>query len=110
MPRGKSLAELERECGRLQERISAQRSQVPARFAPVAQLLQFGDRAAQTVQAARNFIQQHPWAIGAAGALLVLRRPRSLGRWVKRGLLVWRTWRTARNLAEAVQRQLNRPG
>lgn len=109
MRRRKSLAELERERGRLLERISVQRSQLPAQFAPVAQLLQFGERVAHTVQAARSFVQRHPLALGAIGAVLVLRRPRSLGRWVKRGLLVWRTWRTARNFAQVVQRQLNRP-
>jgi hypothetical protein len=109
MRRRKSLAELERERGRLLERIGAQRSQLPAQFAPVAHLLQFGERVAHTVQAARTFVQQHPWAMGAIGAVLVLRRPRSLGRWMKRGLLVWRTWRTARNFAHVIQRQLNRP-
>ncbi|KQP47605.1 YqjK family protein [Pseudorhodoferax sp. Leaf274] len=108
MRRSKSLAELERERGRLLERIGAQRSQLPTQFAPVAHLLQFGERVAQTVQAARDFVQRHPWAMGTVGALLVLRRPRSIGRWAKRGLLIWRTWRTARNLVQAVQRQLNR--
>nr|WP_145549209.1 YqjK family protein [Variovorax boronicumulans] len=109
MRRRKSLAELERERGRLLERISVQRSQLPADFALVAQLLQFGERVAMTIQAARSFVQRHPWALGAIGAVMVLRRPRSLGRWLKRGLLVWRTWRTARNFAQVIQRQLNRP-
>ncbi|WP_326537965.1 YqjK family protein [Pseudorhodoferax sp.] len=104
----KSLAELERERGRLLERIASQRGQLSVEFVPVQHLLQFGERVAQTAQAARNFVQNHPWAMGTFGALLVLRRPRSIGRWVKRGLLAWRTWRTARNLLQAIQRQLNR--
>lgn len=110
MRRSKSLAELERERGRLLERIAVQRSQLPVQMAPVAQLLQLGDRLVQTVQAGRDFVRRHPWAVGAAGALMVLRRPRSIGRWLKRGLFVWRGWRTARNVMQAVQRQLDRPG
>lgn len=110
MRRSKSLIELERERGRLLERVAIQRSQLSAQFVPVAQLLQLGDRVAQTVQAGRDFVRQHPWAMGTLGALMLLRRPRSLGRWAKRGLLVWRTWRSARNLAQAVQRQIARLG
>lgn len=110
MPSSKSLAELERERGRLLERIAGQRNQLAVQFVPVAHLLQFGERVAQTAKAARNFVLQHPWAMGALGAAMVLRRPRSIGRWLKRGLLVWRTWRTGRNLLQAVQRQLDRAG
>lgn len=108
MRRSKSLVELEGERGRLLERIAGQRSQLSTQFVPVAHLLQLGERVAQTVQAGRDFVHRHPWAVGTFGALMVLRRPRSIGRWVKRGLLVWRTWRTARNLAQAIQRQLDR--
>ncbi|HVR50978.1 MAG TPA: YqjK family protein [Pseudorhodoferax sp.] len=110
MRRSKSLIELERERGRLLERVAGQRQQLSAQFVPVAQLLQFGDRVAQTVQAGRDFVRKHPWAMGTVGALMLLRRPRSIGRWAKRGLLVWRTWRTARNLVQTVQRQLARMG
>lgn len=110
MPRRKSLAELERERGRLLERIAGQRSQLPTQLAPVAQWLQFGDKVVHTFQSAREFVRRNPWAIGVAGFLLVLRRPRSLGRWAKRGLLLWRGWRTARNVVQLVQRQLQQPG
>jgi hypothetical protein len=110
MSRSKSLAELERERGRLLERIAGQRSQLPVQFAPVAQLLQLGDKVGQTVQAGRDFVRRHPWVVSAFGALMVLRRPRSIGRWARRGLFVWRGWRTARNLMPVVQRQLERVG
>lgn len=110
MRQSKSLIELERERGRLLERIAGQRQQLSTQFVPVAQLLQFGDRVAQTVQAGRDFVQRHPWAMGSLAALMLLRRPRFIGRWAKRGLLVWRTWRTGRNLLQAVQRQLARMG
>lgn len=110
MPRSKSLADLERERGRLLERIAGQRRQLPVQLAPVAQLLQLGDKVVQTVHAGRDFVRRHPWAVGAFGALMVLRRPRSIGRWAKRGLFIWRGWRTARNVMQVVQRQLDRAG
>lgn len=108
MPRSKSLAELERERSRLTERIAAQREALAFQFVPVSHLLQFGERVAKTVQAARAFVERHPWAIGAIAGVLVLRRPRSLGRWIKRGLFFWRSWRTVRTLALSVQSQLDR--
>lgn len=108
MPRSKTLAELERERGRLLERIAGQRSQFREQFVPVTQLLLFGDRIAQTVAAVRGFVQRHPWAVGLTGAVMVLRRPRSIGRWLKRGLFLWRSWRTGRSLLRTVQRQLER--
>lgn len=108
MRRSKSLAELERERGRLTERIAVQREALAVQFVPVAHVLQFGERVAQTIQSARAFVLQHPWALGTVAGVLVLRRPRSLGRWIKRGLFLWRSWRTARTLTLSVQRQLDR--
>ncbi|MFT3718529.1 YqjK family protein [Pseudorhodoferax sp.] len=108
MPRPKSLAELERERGRLTERIAAQRATLASQFVPVAHLLQFGDRVAQTAQRVRQFVLRHPVAMASAGAVLLLRRPRKLGRWVRRSLLLWRSWRTVRQLARTVQRQLDK--
>lgn len=104
----KTLAELERERSRLTERIASQRQVVAQQFAPVANLLSFGERVANVVQSARSLAQQHPWALGAVAGLLVLRRPRSLGRWIKRGLFLWRGWRTARTVALSLQQQLDR--
>jgi YqjK-like protein len=43
-------------------------------------------------------LKQHPeWSLGAAAALLIL-RPRFIFRWLKRGLVGWRLWRSARDL------------
>jgi hypothetical protein len=108
MPRSKTRAELERERGQLLERIAVQRHQLAVQFVPVSRWLQWGDRVAATVRAGRDLVQRHPWGFGAVGALLMLRRPRSLGRWAKRGLFVWRAWRSARNGLQALQRQLDR--
>lgn len=108
MARRKSLAELQRERGRLVERITAQRETLALQFIPIGNLLQFGDRVAQTVQAAKLFVHQHPWAMGSIALVLALRRPRKLGRWARRGLFVWRSWRTLRTLAASVQQQLDK--
>lgn len=109
MPR-KSLVELERERGRLTERIAAQRATLAQQFVPVEHLLGFGERVAQTLRAARQFVVDHPLALCSIAALVVLRRPRALGRWLRRGLFFWRSWRTVRSLALSVQRQLDRAG
>ncbi|KQP12180.1 YqjK-like family protein [Pseudorhodoferax sp. Leaf267] len=110
MARRKSLAELQRERGRLLERIAGQRETLAVQCVPVLHLLQFGERIAQTVQSAKSFVQKHPWAMGSVAAVLALRRPRKLGRWARRGLFLWRSWRTARTVFASVQRQLDQMG
>lgn len=107
MARRKSLAELERERGQLLERIATQRATLAVQLVPVVQVLQLGDRIAQTAQAAKQFVQRHPWAMGSIAAVLALRRPRKLGRWARRGLFLWRSWRTARSVFASVQRKLD---
>lgn len=101
----KTLAELQREQGRLIERITSQRETLVVQFAPLVQVLQLGDRVVQTFQAGKRFVQQHPWAMGSLAAVLALRRPRKLGRWARRGLFLWRSWRTVRTILASVQRQ-----
>ncbi len=107
MARSKSLAELQRERGRLVERIAAQRETLAVQLVPVVQVLQLGDRIAQTFQSAKQFVQRHPWAMGSFAAVLALRRPKKLGRWARRGLFLWRSWRTARSVFASVQRKLD---
>lgn len=107
MARSKSLADLQRERGRLVERIATQRETLVVQMVPVVQLLHLGDRIAQTVQSAKQFVQRHPWAMGSIAAVLALRRPKKLGRWARRGLFLWRSWRTARSVFASVQRKLD---
>lgn len=107
MPRSKSLAELQRERGQLVERIASQREALAVQLVPVVQVLQLGDRIAQTFQSAKQFVQRHPWAMGSIAAVLALRRPKKLGRWARRGLFLWRSWRTARSVFTSVQRKLD---
>lgn len=107
MAQRKTLADLQREQGRLIERIATQRDTLAVQFVPLAQVLQLGERVWQTYEAGKRFVQRHPWAMGTIAAVLALRRPRKLGRWARRGLFLWRSWRTARSVFASVQRQLD---
>lgn len=107
MARAKSLVELERERGRLQERIAAQRDALGLHLVPVQNLLQTGDRIADVLNTVRGFIGRHPLALGSLAAVALLRKPRSILRWGRRGLLLWRSWRAIRSLTTTVRRQLD---
>jgi hypothetical protein len=107
MARPKSLLELERERAKLLERIAMQRETLAEQLVPLVRVVRWGDRVAQTVQAGKRFVQDHPWAMGSIAALLALRRPKKLGRWARRGLFLWRSWRTVSSVVASVQRQLN---
>lgn len=106
----KSLAELQRERERLVERIAAQRTTLALQFVPVAHVLQLGDRVVQLYESAKRFVREHPLAMGSIALVLAMRRPRKLGRWIRRGLFLWRSWRSLRAVAVSVQRQLDRMG
>lgn len=104
----KSLAELQRERGRLIERIAVQRATLGVQLVPVVHALQWGERAMQTFDNAKQFLREHPLALGSFALLFALRRPRRWGRWLRRGLFLWRSWRGLRTLAATVQRHLDR--
>ena len=61
MPRSKSLAELERERGRLVERSATQRDTLAVQLVPVARVLQFGERVAQTLPNVRVAYWNERW-------------------------------------------------
>lgn len=107
MPRARNLIELERERSRLQERIAAQREALGLHFVPVQNLLQTGDRIADVLNTVRGFVRRHPVALGSLAAVVLLRKPRAIMRWARRGLLLWRSWRTVRSLTTTVRRQLD---
>jgi hypothetical protein len=106
----KSLADLQRERGRLIERIAVQRATLGLQLVPVVHALQWGERAMQTVQSATRFVREHPLAMGSLALVFALRRPRRWGRWLRRGLFLWRSWRGLRTVAATVQRHLDRQG
>ncbi len=96
------LIELHQQRGRLLERIAVQRNTLSRQLAPLQGVLNIGDRvsdrAARLVQDGKGFVQRHPLAIAAAVAAVVVLKPRTVLRWTRRGLSVWRTWRSVQTL------------
>lgn len=86
------LIELHQQRGRLLERVAVQRNMLSRQLAPLQGLLNVGDRAARVAQDGKAFALQHPWAIAAVVAAVVIFKPRSVLRWAKRGLSAWRAW------------------
>ena len=87
------LIELHQQRGRLQERIAVQRITLSQQLEPLRDVFNIGQRATRAVQEGKGFLRQHPLAIAAAVAAVVLFKPRTILRWTRRGLLAWRTWR-----------------
>lgn len=48
--------------------------------------------------AATRFIRAHPVAVAAVIAAMAVLGRRHLARWARRGILIWRGWRTIRTL------------
>lgn len=92
------LIELHQQRGRLLERIAVQRNELARLSAPLAGVVDLGQRVGGLVQQARAFVLRHPVAVAVAAGALVLLRPRAVLRWSGRGLLAWRTWRSVRPL------------
>ncbi len=94
----KTLADLQRERGHLVERIATQRATLAVQLEPVRKVFGMGDRAVQLVRSGLDYARQHPLAMMAAAGALVTFRPRASLRWVRRGFMLWRSWRTLRQL------------
>lgn len=105
----KSLTELHEQRGRLRERIAAQRSALSRQMAPVQQVLALGDRAVQAGRDAADTASRHPVALAVAAAVLLAFKPRTVWRWGKRGLLLWRgSQLLSRWLPEVLERWLRK--
>lgn len=78
--------------GELKARIGMQRDAMVQHVQPLADFLASADRAVAGV----DWLKQHPGAVGAAVAGLVLLRPRRAWRWAKRGFFFWQSWRALR--------------
>ena len=103
----KSLIELHEERGRLRERIAAQRQTLAQQLAPLNRTLQTGDRLLATGRSIVDELLQHPLALAVLAAVAVALRPRTIWRWGRRGLLLWRGWRLLdRWLPDALARWL----
>ena len=92
----KTLAELQRENGRLRERIGAQRAALSHHATPLRNLLQVGDQVSNWVHQGADYARQHPMTMASIALLMALLRPRRAIRLVRRGFMAWRTWRTLR--------------
>lgn len=95
------LIELHQQRGRLLERIAAQRNTLSQQLAPLHRLLSVSDRASRAAQDGKAFVRQHPWAVAAVVAVVVVLKPRAVLRWTQRGLSAWRTWRSIHALIPA---------
>lgn len=80
--------------GALGERIAAQRRTLALHAVGVQRVCAGGDSLVHGV----DWLRQHPAAVGIAVFALVLTRPRRAWRWAKRGVFLWRGWRSARHL------------
>lgn len=92
------LIELHQQRGRLLERVAMQRSVLSQQLAPLVRVFDLATRLQGMVQQAKLFVVDHPMAVALALGSVLLFRPRTVLRWGRRGLLVWRGWRTARTL------------
>lgn len=103
----KSLIELHEERGRLRERIAAQRHALAQQLAPLNRTLETGDRLLATGRSIMDELLNHPLALAVLAAAAVALRPRTIWRWARRGLVLWRSWRLLnRWLPDALARWL----
>lgn len=78
--------------GALRERIAQQRQRVAADAWPVASVLGVGDRAAEGVV----WLKNHPAAVFAAVAGLVVIRPKRAWRLARKAFVLWSAWDSLR--------------
>lgn len=78
--------------GALQERIAAQRTMLGLHGDGIARVCASGDTLLRGV----DWLKQHPATVGAAVFATVLARPRRAWRWARRGIFLWRGWRSVR--------------
>lgn len=94
----KQLLALHLERGRLLERIAQQRLTLVKQLQPLQKTSDAASRTTALVQAGIGYLYGHPWAVLAALSAAVLVRPHSAWRLLRRGLIVWRSWRTINGL------------
>lgn len=79
---------------RLQWQIAAQREQVARHGAGLAPLFGAADR----VRQGGRWLRQHPQAVAAGVAALMVARPKLVWRWARRGFVAWQAWRRFRDV------------
>ena len=83
--------------GALGERIATQRALLARHAAGIERFCAGGDALVHGV----GWLKQYPAVAGIAAFALFLVRPRRAWRWLGRGFLLWRGWRSARRWLSA---------
>lgn len=78
--------------GALAERIAAQRTVLARHAVGLETLCAGGDKLSRGV----DWLKQHPATVGAAVFVVVVARPKRAWRWARRGIFLWRGWRSLR--------------
>jgi YqjK-like protein len=103
----KKLLALHLERGRLLERIAHQRTTLAMQLAPLQKMSASAGRVMVTARSGLAYIRSHPAGVAAVLSTLVMLRPRGTWRLLRRGLVIWRSWRTLRALIpEAIRSPL----
>ncbi|MDR2507676.1 MAG: YqjK-like family protein [Candidatus Accumulibacter sp.] len=92
-----TLSELQIQRGRLLERVACQRAAMREKIAPVQRALDTADRAVAGIQAGALYLKRRPWMIGLMAAAVFALKGRRVFRLLKRGFILWRTWRSLRD-------------
>lgn len=86
-----------RERERLLMRCDAQRLELTETIDQLQGPIKVADRAIEGI----NYLRDHPLVFGTALALLVVIRPRGWLGWLRRGFMLWRTYRAFRSSVTA---------
>lgn len=89
--------------GRLQERISGQRTAIAAQVVPIVKALGRADQAVALGRVGVDYVKHHPGQVGAALAILTLLRPKRVWRWGRRAFVAWGIWAKVRDRLESAR-------
>ena len=96
------LVELQRKQARLRERIAIQRVDLAEHFEPLAAALESTARVGDRFSSVLTYLKTHPLQIAAVVSALAMLKPALAGRWLVRGVGLWKTWRTVRRLKAVI--------
>lgn len=92
-----TLSELQIQRGRLLERVVYQRAAMREKIVPIQRALDTADRAVAGVRVGALYLKHRPWMIGLMAAAVFALKGRRVFRLLKRGFVLWRTWRSLRD-------------
>lgn len=81
-------------------RLQQKSAELRAEFADHAVALAPWLRAGDVLREGAHWLRRHPELVVAAGAIVVVARPRALVKWGRRGIAVWQTWTRVRGWLE----------